>query len=100
MSAQTFRCCPHCADDQPHIEKDTHELPCTLCYGDVEHRTAAIAERAREWRAALNAVQAPGITTTEESRALALLDDAEEALAAAVDAEREAQPSTHPNPQP
>lgn len=41
MSAQTFRCCPHCADDQPHIEKDTHELPCTLCYGDVERHTAA-----------------------------------------------------------
>ena len=55
----------------------------------VDAHAAAIAEKAREWRAALDAAQAPGVTTTEEIRALALLDDAEGALAAAVDAERE-----------
>lgn len=26
-----YPCCPHCVDDQPHIEADTHDLPCTLC---------------------------------------------------------------------
>ena len=60
----------------------------------ADAHTAAIAERAREWRAALDAVQA------EEIDALALLEVTEEALAAAVDAEREAQSSARPDPQP
>ena len=77
MSKHTFRCCPHCADDQPHIEKDTHELPCTLCYGDVERHTAAIAEAAREWRDTLDA-----------SVSVADCMAAGKALIAAVDAER------------
>ena len=78
MSAQTFRCCPHCADDQPHIEKDTHELPCTLCYGDVERHTAAIAEAAREYVA----IQRSG-DTPQAFVAYAI-------LAAEVDAEQDA----------
>ena len=77
VSAQAFRCCPHCADDQPHIEKDTHELPCTLCYGDMERHTAAIAEKAREWR-----------DTLDPSASMADHVAAGDALIAAVDAER------------
>ena len=80
MSAQTFRCCPHCADDQPHIEKDTHEVPCTLCYGDVERRIAAIAEAAREWRGTLD----PSVSMADHVAA-------GNALVAAVDAEKTAQ---------
>ena len=93
MSPQTFRCCPHCTDDQPHIEQDTHEVPCTLCYGDVERHTAAIAEAAREYVRVLDAwACGEGV-----SRATAWY-----ALIAAIDAEREAQsrPGAHTNPQP
>jgi len=27
---RTYPCCEHCADDQPHIEADTHDLPCDI----------------------------------------------------------------------
>ena len=68
---------------------------CTLC-GDFDEsaamgalRTAeAIAEAAREWRDALD----PSVSVAD-------FVAAGKALIAAVDAEREAQPSAHPNPQ-
>ena len=81
MSAQTFRCCPHCADDQPHIEKDTHEVPCTLCYGDVERHTAAIAEAAREYVRVRRAHLDHGPLLSQRKAA-------HDALIAAVEAER------------
>ena len=31
MSAHMYKCCEHCADDQPHIERDTHIVPCDPC---------------------------------------------------------------------
>ena len=83
VSAQTFRCCPHCADDQPHIEKDTHKLPCTLCYGDVERHTAAIAEKAREYRDIVGR-----LADDASPAAYDAADDAQDRLFAAVDAER------------
>jgi hypothetical protein len=41
----TYRCCPHCADDQPHVEEDSHTLPCDLCA-----RTAITQQVSREHR--------------------------------------------------
>jgi hypothetical protein len=31
----TYPCCSHCADDQPHVEKDSHTLPCDLCRSGI-----------------------------------------------------------------
>ena len=54
----------------------------------ADAHTAAIAEAAREWRDALD----PSVSVAD-------FVAAGKALIAAVDAEREAQPSAHPNPQ-
>ena len=97
MSAQTFRCCPHCADDTPHIEKDTHKVPCTLCYGNVERHTAAIAEAAREYVRCHLACFATGRPYSDDKWDVIA---AKVALIAAVEAEREAQSATYPNTQP
>jgi hypothetical protein len=40
VTGPLYPCCPHCADDQPHIEKDTHELPCDVCVREALGRPA------------------------------------------------------------
>ena len=39
-----YSCCVHCADDQPHIERDTHIVPCDQCQD-----TRLIQARALAW---------------------------------------------------
>ncbi len=38
----TYRCCTHCADDLPHIEPNTHDLPCDIC---VRAEAVVVLER-------------------------------------------------------
>ena len=45
MSDHMYKCCEHCADDQPHIEKDTHIVPCELCQD-----TRIIIAKMQAWR--------------------------------------------------
>jgi hypothetical protein len=33
---KVYQCCPHCVEDQPHIQKDTHTLPCDVCEQESE----------------------------------------------------------------
>lgn len=59
MSEHRYPCCEHCEDDQPHIEADTHDLPCDIngCQvmtredmsGEVNRRRAEV-ERMRRWQ--------------------------------------------------
>lgn len=45
MPERTYPCCDCCAADLPHIERDTHTLPCDICHpSPVE-----LARRAMAW---------------------------------------------------
>lgn len=46
----TWPCCAHCDDDLPHVEKDSHDLPCTRCgQGQPRSIDAAFLESQREF---------------------------------------------------
>jgi hypothetical protein len=65
--AELFPCCPHCVDDLPHIEKDTHTLSCDVCdrASEIGRLTAErdayrarldkVREDAEQWRHQWNA---------------------------------------------
>ena len=90
------RICPECARDLAHQQGQKGDRP-------TDH-TAAIAEAAREIVAVINAAEAAGNANPPMGDAARIrwhdrIVVAEQRLFAAVDAEREAQPSTRPNPQ-
>lgn len=81
------RICPECALDLARQQGRRDDRP-------IDH-TAAIAEAAREYRDIVGR-----LADDASSAAYDAADDAQDHLFAAVDAEREAQPDTHPNPKP